>query len=146
MKNLENEKMVKKAYTYDVLSKVFKWLSVGLLVVGAVVGVAVGASAGIVTGLATFLGCGLAGFAFYLSSIMSEGQSMAVADKIKAQDAAMTDLNDANKLLIKENESTKNADKYYTVDLDALNSQKNMANNKKPVETSKTYTETDLEK
>lgn len=142
MKNIENEKMAKKAYTYEVLAKVFKWLAFGLGIAGAIACVAVGIGAGIATGLVTFLGCGLAGFACYLSSIMSEGQSLSIAQKIEALNEPMTNPSDANSLLIKEKENSKtDIDKYYTVDLDALNSQK-----EKPVETSKTYTETDLEK
>ncbi len=123
MENMNKEKMLKKSKSYKTISKVFKWLSVGLAVAAVIAGVAVGAVAGATVGIATFFGCGLFGFACYLSSITAEAQSFSLSSKTKVSEQPMTDVNDLNKISINtmEKHETLEQEKYHTVDVDNEN-------------------------
>lgn len=121
MENNGKEKLLKKLSSYKRIAQVFKWLAIGLGVAAVIAGVAVGAVAGAAVGIATFFGCGLFGFACYLSSITAEGQSLSLSLQSQGKEQSKDD--DMNKITINtmEKENSAETDNYKTVDLQDIN-------------------------
>ncbi len=116
-----NKKKWKKAIIYSVLSKVLKWLSIGLGIAGVIAGITVGVLSGVAPGLVTIFGCWLFGIASYSTSVMSEAQSLALAAELQPHQEPTREINDKNILHINVQENTNtnelNTNKFYTVDV-----------------------------
>ena len=116
-----NKKKWKKAIIYSVLSKVLKWLSIGLGIAGVIAGITVGVLSGTAPGLVTLFGCWLFGVGSYTSSVMSQAQSLALAAELQPHQEPTREINDKNTLHINVQENTNtnelNTNKFYTVDV-----------------------------
>ncbi len=112
----QNQNKAKKSLIYSVLSRILKWISIGLGVAGLIAGITVGILSGFVNGLVTLFGCFLFGVASYASSSLFETQALALAAELKPHQEPTKEINEKNTLHMNVQENT-NTNEFYTVDI-----------------------------